>query len=286
MTPLPAANEELPLRRAALGGGGGLPAHGTLAGDSSPRLLGRGRRAKMATGLVMVLLFLLLRQGASRGARETVLGTLGKATFLRIPLEFQELTVSSGEAVWKRDTEDPHRKLVLLKYLDGNYTNYMQEKTRFHRANFSLEILNTSRQDRQLYEYIISKGRDETVWQIQLEVYEPVSAPRIQVLSRTLANGSCTVTLECVAERGDRAVVAGGWAQNSTFAFSSGAKREREPLAEDGTMHTIYSQVQRVEKPKGPRGPPAAEYPACTTIYAEPSEGSNPGLGEAGAVRF
>ncbi|XP_025929681.1 signaling lymphocytic activation molecule [Apteryx rowi] len=284
--------------------------------------------------------------GASRGARETVLGTLGKATFLRIPLEFQELTVSSGEAVWKRDTEDPHRKLVLLKYLDGNYTNYMQEKTRFHRANFSLEILNTSRQDRQLYEYIISKGRDETVWQIQLEVYEPVSAPRIQVLSRTLANGSCTVTLECVAERGDRVsyswggtwhlcagngsllhlsyslrngslacactaanavsrravafnasecgpeqqggaglrmghlvlavavpvavVTMAAWALAAGCAAlrAAGAKREREPLAEDGAVHTIYSQVQRVEKPKGPRGPPAAEYPACTTIYA------------------
>ena len=100
-----------------------------------------------------------------------MLGTLGKATILRIPLELQELTVRFGAAVWKRDTDDPHRKLVLLKYLDGNYTNYMQRRTRFHKSNFSLEILNTSRQDRQLYEYIVSKGSEEKVWQIQLEVY-------------------------------------------------------------------------------------------------------------------
>lgn len=106
-----------------------------------------------------------------RGARETVLGTMGKATILRIPPELQDLTRHFGEAVWKRDTEDPQRKLVLLKYLDGNYTNYMQGRTRFHKTDFSLEILNTSREDRQLHEYIASKGSEEKVWQIQLEVY-------------------------------------------------------------------------------------------------------------------
>ncbi|NXP09159.1 SLAF1 protein, partial [Thinocorus orbignyianus] len=99
--------------------------------------------------------------------------------------------------------EDPHRKLILLKYWDGSYTNYMQERARFHEVNFSLEILNTSREDRQLHEYIVSKGPEEKVWQIQLEVYEPVSDPSIQILNWALANGSCTVTLNCTAERGD-----------------------------------------------------------------------------------
>lgn len=42
---------------------------------------------------------------------------------------------------------------------------------RFHREDFSLEILNTSRGDRQLYEYSVSKGQEEEVWQIQLEVF-------------------------------------------------------------------------------------------------------------------
>ncbi|XP_068778081.1 uncharacterized protein [Struthio camelus] len=159
--------------------------------------------------------------GMSCGAREVVLGTLGKATFLRIPPEFQELTVRFGTAVWKRDTEDPQSKQVLLKYSDGNYTNYMREQTRFHLANFSLEILNTSRQDRQLYEYIISKGSEEKVWQIQLEVYEPVSVPSIQVLSRMLANDSCTMTLNCTAERGDR--VSYSWNGASRFCVHNGS---------------------------------------------------------------
>jgi len=119
-----------------------------------------------ASALLSVLL-----PGMGRGARETVLGTLGKATILRIPPKLQDLTLTFKVAVWKRDTEDPQKKLILLKYSDGNYTNYMEERTRFQKMDFSLEILNTSREDRQLYEYIVTKGSEEEVWQIQLEVY-------------------------------------------------------------------------------------------------------------------
>ncbi|XP_053907031.1 signaling lymphocytic activation molecule isoform X2 [Cuculus canorus] len=288
--------------------------------------------------------------GMGHGARETVLGTLGKATILWIPRELQDLTRRFGAAIWKRDTEDPGSKDVLLKYSEGNSTNYMQGQMRFHKLNFSLEILNTSRQDRQIYEYIVSKGSEEKVWQIKLEVYEPVSNPRIQILNRTLAGGSCAVTLNCTVERGDN--VSYSWSsqntdtsglcsrnssllhlsytlQNSSITCTCTAsnpvsrrvvifnssecsykqggsaglrtehlvlvvvvpiiivivvmvlavrfmavhwgvhravqEREDSPLTEDSTVHTIYSQVQRMEKPKGV---PAGERPFCTTIYA------------------
>ncbi|XP_074422483.1 signaling lymphocytic activation molecule-like [Larus michahellis] len=285
--------------------------------------------------------------GMCRGARETVLGTLGKATRLRIPPDLRNLTQHFGAAVWKRDTEDPQRKLVLLKYLDGNYTNYMPGRARFHMVDFSLEILNTSREDRQLHEYIVSNGPEEKVWQIQLEVYEPVSHASIQVLGRASANGSCTITLNCTAERGDNVSYSwGSWdtstlglcshngsllhlsypLQNTSIAcactasnpvsrrvvtFNSSkcsyeqgdgaglrtehlvlmvvvpvaavvmltggfmaahlpmavAVREQQhpPLVEENAVHTIYSQVQRVEKQKVA---PVAEHPSCTTIYA------------------
>nr|XP_047905247.1 signaling lymphocytic activation molecule-like isoform X1 [Anser cygnoides] len=261
--------------------------------------------------------------GMGRGTRETVLGTLGKATVLWIPQEFQDLTQRFGVAVWKRDTEDPHSKDVLLKYLDGNYTNYNPSQNRFHSSNFSLEILSTKRQDQRLYEYITSKDTEEKVWQIQLEVYEPVSDPDIQVLSWALANDSCTVTLNCTAARGDN--VSYSWAgleastsspcahngsllhlsyhlnatslacactasnpvSSSAVTFNSsacsfeqrgsarpgpnlvlavavpiavvlifvgvftaihtGQLRKHAPFAEDSEVHTIYSQVQRVE---------------------------------------
>ncbi|KAF1471505.1 Signaling lymphocytic activation molecule, partial [Megadyptes antipodes antipodes] len=118
-------------------------------------------------------------------------------------------------------TEDPQRKLILLKYLDGNYTNYMQGRTCFHKSNFSLEILNTSRQERQLYEFIVSKGPEEKVWQIQLEVYEPVSDPSIQILGWALVNDSCTITLNCTAERGDNVSYSWGSWDASTSGLCS-----------------------------------------------------------------
>ncbi|KAF1514499.1 UNVERIFIED_CONTAM: Signaling lymphocytic activation molecule, partial [Eudyptes pachyrhynchus] len=118
-------------------------------------------------------------------------------------------------------TEDPQRKLILLKYSDGNYTNYMQGRTCFHKSNFSLEILNTSRQERQLYEFIVSKGPEEKVWQIQLEVYEPVSDPSIQILSWALVNDSCTITLNCTAERGDNVSYSWGSWDASTSGLCS-----------------------------------------------------------------
>ncbi|NXX41374.1 SLAF1 protein, partial [Tricholaema leucomelas] len=107
-------------------------------------------------------------------------------------------------------TDDPQNKEVLLQYSHGSPTNYLEGRMQFHSKDFSLEILNTSRQDGQLYEYATRKGQQERVWQILLEVYEPVSPPSIEVLSRALANGSCRLTLNCSAERGDS--IAYSWA--------------------------------------------------------------------------
>ncbi|KFQ33947.1 Signaling lymphocytic activation molecule, partial [Merops nubicus] len=224
--------------------------------------------------------------------------------------------------------EDPHRKLVLLSYSQGKYTNYMKERISFHEDTFSLEILNTSRQDWQIYEYSVSKGSEEEVWQIQLEVYEPVSDPSIEILRWALANGTCTLTLNCTAERGDHVSYSWGGQDRGTpglcshngsllhlsyplqnvsiacsctasnpvsrrvatfnssecsysqggsgrlwwdqlvlvvvvpiamgmllvgifiarLATSTAARgQELSPLAEDTTVHTIYSQVQRVQ---------------------------------------
>uniref|UniRef100_A0A8C0E8J8 Ig-like domain-containing protein n=1 Tax=Bubo bubo TaxID=30461 RepID=A0A8C0E8J8_BUBBB len=144
-----------------------------------------------------------LLPGTGRGARETVLGTLGKATILWIPPELQNLTLRFGAAVWKRDTEDPQRKLVLLKYADGNYTNYMENRTRFHKSDFSLEILNT-RFPRQGPRQCLHPSPDTNLYLLPPSLsLEPVSDPSIHVLSWALANGSCTVTLNCTAARGD-----------------------------------------------------------------------------------
>ncbi|OXB70583.1 UNVERIFIED_CONTAM: hypothetical protein H355_011524 [Colinus virginianus] len=281
----------------------------------------------------------------SCGTMETVLGTLGKATVLGIPPEFQKLTQHSGTATWKRSMGNPLNKEILFTYYNGNYTNFKPGQNRFHPSNFSLEILSTQRQDQQLYEYSVTMESKERNWHIQLEVYEPVSDPSIHILGWTLANDSCTVTLNCTAARGDS--VSYSWASTSALCTHNGSllqlsynltnsilpcaciasnpvshrtvafhpsvcsaehwatgslrtgmlllvvmlpiviltmfagvfvtahvaanmrkSRENSSLAEDSTVHTIYSQVQRVEKQKSPSSPMGTDHPTCTTIYA------------------
>lgn len=157
------------------GGSNTVPCSCSSGGICSLAAPGRAQLLRALWAVLMCLfasaLLLALLPGMGRGTRETVLGTLGKATVLWIPQEFQNLTQSFGVATWKRDTADPHSKEVLLKYMNGNYTNYAPSQNHFHSSNFSLEILSTKRQDQRLYEYIISKDAKEKVWQIQLEVY-------------------------------------------------------------------------------------------------------------------
>ncbi|NWI47907.1 SLAF1 protein, partial [Picathartes gymnocephalus] len=100
-------------------------------------------------------------------------------------------------------TEEPQRKKILLKFSGGDYRQLEQGRIRFHQQNFSLEILNTSRDDGRLYEYSVTKGQEEEVWQVQLEVFEPVGDPSIRILRRELSNGSCSLSLLCTSEKGD-----------------------------------------------------------------------------------
>ncbi|XP_066424083.1 signaling lymphocytic activation molecule [Molothrus aeneus] len=137
------------------------------------------------------------------GARETQLGVLGEATQLRVPRELQNRTKKFGEASWKKITGKPLKKKLLLRVSGGKPMEFEPGRLRFHKQNFSLEILNTSRDDGRLYEYSVYKGSEEEVWQIQLEVLERVADPSIQILARELSNGSCRLELSCSSERGD-----------------------------------------------------------------------------------
>ncbi|NWW64197.1 SLAF1 protein, partial [Ifrita kowaldi] len=122
-------------------------------------------------------------------------------------------------------TEEPQRKKFLLKFSGGNFTEFEPGRMRFHVGDFSLEILNTSRGDGQLYEYSVSKGPEEEVWQVQLEVFEPVADPSIRILHRELSNGSCSLALGCSSERGDEVSYSWGSRDNGTRGICSGSGR-------------------------------------------------------------
>ncbi|NWH97142.1 SLAF1 protein, partial [Tichodroma muraria] len=120
---------------------------------------------------------------------------------------------------------EPLRKKFLLKISGGNYTEFEPGRLRFHRRDFSLEILNTSRDDGRLYEYSVSKGPEEEVWQIQLEVFEAVGDPSIRILRREWAGGRCSLALGCSSERGDEVSYSWHNGDNGTGGLCSGHGR-------------------------------------------------------------
>ncbi|NXR89242.1 SLAF1 protein, partial [Hypocryptadius cinnamomeus] len=118
--------------------------------------------------------------------------------------------------------EEPLKKKFLLKISGRNYSEFEPERMRFHKQDFSLEILNTSRDDRRLYEYSVNKGSEEEVWQIQLEVFEPVANPSIQIVHQESSNGSCSLELRCSSERGDNVSYSWDSRDNGTGGICSG----------------------------------------------------------------
>ncbi|NWU32730.1 SLAF1 protein, partial [Dyaphorophyia castanea] len=121
--------------------------------------------------------------------------------------------------------EEPQRKKILLRFSGGNYTEFEPGRMRFHRKDFSLEILNTNRGDGQLYEYSVSQGPEEEVWQIQLEVFEPVAEPSIRILHQELSNGSCSLSLRCSSDRGDEVSYSWESRENGSGEICSGHGR-------------------------------------------------------------
>ncbi|XP_062367346.1 signaling lymphocytic activation molecule isoform X1 [Cinclus cinclus] len=169
-------------------------------------------------------LWLLLTLGAlwGIGAKKTQIGILGKPTLLEIPREFQERTEEFREASWKKIVEGSPTKKFLLKISSVNLTEFEPERMRFHREDFSLEILNTSRDDGRLYEYSVNKGSEEELWLIQLQVFEPVANPIIRILHRESSNSSCSLTLLCTSERGDEVSYSWDSRDNGTGGICSG----------------------------------------------------------------
>lgn len=109
--------------------------------------------------------------GASPGPVRTVFGALGKPTLLDVTPDLQQLTTRFEKVVWKRDTSDPVTKSIILDYSGGNSSIKLNQSMRFHPTNFSLEILETSRQDAEMYTFTGTQQYEEKEVHLRLEVY-------------------------------------------------------------------------------------------------------------------
>ncbi|XP_074837520.1 signaling lymphocytic activation molecule [Carettochelys insculpta] len=161
------------------------------------------RREMDCSAYLFLVLFFCCAGGMGSEVTATVYGSLGNPTMLNITPEFQNLTTRYREAVWKLGPAVQQKRGVLIRCTTDTCTNYMPQRVKFHSETFSLEILVTQRVDAEHYEYTVNKGHEEVSLHFRVEVYEQVSVPRIQVVSRTPGNESCTVTLGCGVEHGD-----------------------------------------------------------------------------------
>uniref|UniRef100_A0A8D0L5G5 Signaling lymphocytic activation molecule N-terminal domain-containing protein n=1 Tax=Sphenodon punctatus TaxID=8508 RepID=A0A8D0L5G5_SPHPU len=279
----------------------------------------------------LLISFCCARGMRHTGSRDIVFGKLGSPTVLKLNQQFQDLTKQNPFSSWKWSNSS-QRKNKIITRTGERYDNKEEGRIDFHHENFSLTILNTRREDEGTYEAAVDRGNVEEILYLHLEVYEEVSIPTIQVISKTLGNESCTMTLNCTSEQGDR--VEYSWdctdgnvsrlppsnhsilpmslspkevsfsctctAKNPVSEkasnFSSSVecsnqihgKEEGSQLIEEEPTVTVYSQVQRANKPRRDPHVLPVENPAssCTTIYdfargpsPEPaSQSSNPGV--------
>ncbi|XP_039369459.1 signaling lymphocytic activation molecule isoform X2 [Mauremys reevesii] len=167
---------------------------------------------------ILLIISFCCAGGMSSGLEKTVYGSLGGPTLLNITPELQNFTVQFSDARWKRSASNGGTKTstFLVSYDGKNYTNYMEKRIKFHPENFSLEILETMRTDAGHYEYTVTKRSEEQSLQFQLEVYERVSVPDIQIVSRILGNESCSMNLSCVVNSGDNVTYSWNCSEGNT----------------------------------------------------------------------
>ncbi|KAG6930129.1 signaling lymphocytic activation molecule family member 1 [Chelydra serpentina] len=174
------------------------------------------RREMDCSECILLIISFCCAGGMSSGSEIMVYGSLGGPTLLSITPELQNFTVQFSNALWKRDKSTGAKK-KLIKYSGNNYTIFKDVKIKFHPENFSLEIPNTRRMDAGLYEYMVNKGSEEVFLHLRLEVYEPVSVPDIQMVSKTLGNESCTMNLSCAVTSGDNVTYSWNCSEGNTY---------------------------------------------------------------------
>uniref|UniRef100_A0A8D0GSC0 Signaling lymphocytic activation molecule N-terminal domain-containing protein n=1 Tax=Sphenodon punctatus TaxID=8508 RepID=A0A8D0GSC0_SPHPU len=151
----------------------------------------------------LLISFCCARGMRHTGSRDIVFGKLGSPTVLKLNQQFQDLTKQNPFSSWKWSNSS-QRKNKIITRTGERYDNKEEGRIDFHHENFSLTILNTRREDEGTYEAAVDRGNVEEILYLHLEVYEEVSIPTIQVISKTLGNESCTMTLNCTSEQGDR----------------------------------------------------------------------------------
>ncbi|XP_036778636.1 signaling lymphocytic activation molecule isoform X2 [Manis pentadactyla] len=168
------------------------------------------------------LLFLSLGFELSCGTGEgmncpKVLGQLGSSVLLPLTSEGLSKIMNKSIHVLVTRAESPgnsvKKKIVSIYLPEGGSPPYLEDGYKFHLEKPSLEIVESKRKDEAWYFITLEENVSVQSLCVQLKLYEQVSTPEIKVLNWTQQNGNCSLTLACVAEKGDH--VAYSWSEEA-----------------------------------------------------------------------
>ncbi|XP_053464079.1 signaling lymphocytic activation molecule isoform X1 [Nycticebus coucang] len=119
------------------------------------------------------------------------------------------------------------KKIVSLDPSEGGRPRYLKDRYKFHLENLSLDILESRKEDEGWYFMTLEKNDSVQHFCRQLKLYEQVSTPEIKVLNKTQENGTCTLMLACMVEKGDNVV------------YSWSEKADSQPLSSVNSSHLL-----------------------------------------------
>nr|XP_014434383.1 CD48 antigen-like [Pelodiscus sinensis] len=167
--------------------------------------------AAVAMYVCLVVFSGLTAYEASKELSSLVNGRVGATVYLNptlsIPETYQQINW------WFNDSLK-----ILIKKLNqpASYpSDYFNENKLHYHGNRTLEIRQLQKQDSSIYKMDVedSQGRTEKE-NIQLDVYEPVPEPSVEVDFRANQDGWCNVTLVCNV---DATQVAYSWYQDGKY---------------------------------------------------------------------
>ncbi|XP_014417521.2 signaling lymphocytic activation molecule [Camelus ferus] len=168
-----------------------------------------------------VLLFISLAFELSCGTSEDLMncpeipGRLGSSVLLPLASEWMIKSMNKSIHILITKAESPgskvKKKIVSLDLPEGGSPGYLEDGYTFHLENLSLRILESRNKDEGWYFMSVEENVSVQHFCLQLKLYEQVSTPEIKVLNSTQEHGNCSLTLDCIAEKGDQ--VAYSWSE-------------------------------------------------------------------------
>ncbi|XP_045403062.1 signaling lymphocytic activation molecule isoform X2 [Lemur catta] len=160
-------------------------------------------------------------------------------------------------------------KIVSLDPSEGGPRPYLKDRYKFHLEDLRLGILNTRKEDEGWYFMTLERNDSVQHFCLQLKLYEKVSTPEIKVLNQTQENGTCTLMLACMVEKGDD--VAYSWGKKVDTHLLSPANSSHLLSITLGPQHANNTYICTASNPVSNSSKAIIPWPSCSPGPVEPS---------------